>query len=453
MKHLLLIIPLFCSVTVFAQTVTPTMRSNAERLIDASLKSDRVWDRVVEYVDTYPHRLSGSAMLEASLDWIVTELKKDGFDRIEEMPVRVPHWVRGEESLEMLSPIPRKLPMLGLGNSVGTGGRPLTADVMVVSSFDELTARAAEARGRIVLFNVPYTTYGATVQYRVLGPDAASRHGAVAVLVRAVGPFSMQTPHTGTTRYSGGVPAIPGASVSIEDAEWMARDVARGRTIRVTLRMEAEMKEDAMSRNIIAEIRGSEKPDEIVVFGGHIDSWDVGQGFMDDAGGCFVAWEALLLMKELGIRPKRTIRLVFWTNEENGLRGAEVYKDSVAARGELERHVFAIESDAGVFKPIGFGFTGSDKAFAALQEIGTLLDPIEAGTIRRGGGGADIAPLNREGAVPMAGLNVAGNYFWYHHTHADTVDKHSKEEVQACVAAMAVLAYSVADMQASLRDL
>lgn len=438
---------------VASQTLTPDIRANAGRLIDAAMSSDRVWDRVVYYVDTYPHRLTGSPMLEESLDWIVGELEKDGFDRIEEMPVRAPHWVRGEESLVMHAPLTRPLPMLGLGNSVGTGPGGITGDVVVVSSFDELDARAAEVKGRIVLFNVPFTTYGATVQYRVLGPDAASKHGAVAVLIRSVGTYSMQTPHTGTTRYSGDVPRIPGAAITIEDAEWIARDAARGRTTRVTLRMDAEMKGETMSRNIIAEIRGSEKPEEIVVFGGHIDSWDVGQGFMDDAGGCFTAWEALLLMKELGIRPKRTVRLVFWTNEENGLRGAEVYKDSVAARGELERHVFAIESDAGVFMPVGFGFTGSDAAFAAITEIGTLLAPLEAGSMRRGGGGADIGPLNRAGAVPMAGLIVGGDYFRYHHTHSDTVDKHTKEEVQACVAAMAVLTYAVADMEASLRDL
>lgn len=453
MKTLATILIGFAPLTLAAQTLTPEIRANAARLIEASMNSDRVWDRVVYYVDTYPHRLTGSAMLEESLDWIVQELEKDGFDRIEEMPVRAPHWVRGEESLVMHAPLARPLPMLGLGNSVGTGPDGITAEVMVVSGFDELNARAAEAAGRIVLFNVPFTTYGATVQYRVLGPDAAAKHGAVAVLVRSVGTYSMQTPHTGTTRYSGDVPRIPGAAITIEDAEWIARDAARGRTTRVTLRMQAEMKGETVSRNIIAEIRGSEHPDEIVVFGGHIDSWDVGQGFMDDAGGCFTAWEALLLMKELGIRPKRTVRLVFWTNEENGLRGAEVYKDSVAARGELDNHVFAIESDAGVFKPVGFGFTGSDAAFHAITEIGSLLQPIEAATMRRGGGGADIGPLNRAGAVPMAGLLVGGDYFRYHHTHSDTVDKHTQEEVRACVAAMAVLAYAVADMEARLRDL
>ncbi len=447
---LLLLSPL----AVFAQQVTPEIRQNSTRLIQETTSSDVMWNRLLYFVDTYPQRLSGSAMLESSLDWIVSELKKDGFDRIEEQPVRVPHWVRGNESLRMISPLQRNLPMLGMGNSVGTGPNGITADVIVVRTFDELAARAAEVPGKIVLYNVPFTTYGATVQYRSRGPIEASKLGAVAVLLRAVGPYSMQTPHTGSTRYEDGVKPIPGAQVSIEDAEWMQRDADRGRTIRVHLHMEAEMKPDAMSRNIIAEIRGSELPEEIVVFGGHIDSWDVGQGVMDDAGGCFAAWEALRAMKATGIRPKRTVRLVFWTNEENGLRGGEVYKDSVTVRNELENHAFAIESDAGVFKPSGFGFTGSDAAFAVAQEIGTLLVPIGAGNITRGGGGADIGPLNRAGNVPMAGLNVDGTrYFWYHHTHADTVDKLDKNDVRACAAAMAVMAYAAADIEAKLRDM
>lgn len=453
MKNILFLF-LMLPLALPAQHLTDQHRANAQKLSQITASGDLMWSRLLYFVDTYPQRLSGSQMLEESLDWIVGELNKDGFDRIEEQPVMVPHWVRGEESLTMLAPLNRKLPMLGMGNSVGTGPGGITAGVIVVASFDELKARASEVPGKIVLFNVPFTTYGPTVQYRIQGPIEASRLGAVAVLVRAVGPFSMQTPHTGNTRYEAGVKPIPGAQISIEDAEWMHRDALRGRTIRVHLQMDAESKPDALSRNIIAEIRGSEKPDEIVVFGGHIDSWDVGQGVMDDAGGCFVAWEALRAMKEAGIRPKRTIRLVFWTNEENGLRGGEVYKDSVAARGELENHALAMESDSGVFDPLGFGFTGSDAAFEVMKEIGTLLEPIGAGVITRGGGGADIAPLNRAGNVPMAGLNVDGTkYFWYHHTHADTVDKLDRSDVEECAKAMEILAYAAADIDANLRDL
>ncbi len=447
MKHLLpiLLISALCR-PLAAQTLPADARAQAERLRDAALADATVWTRLTDFVDRFPQRLSGSPMLAEALDHIEAGLRADGFDRVWRQPVMVPHWVRGHEYVRITSPTRRELPMLGLGNSVGTDGRPLEADVMVVADFEELAARAGEARGRIVLFNTPFTNYGATVGIRVRGPIEAAKLGAAAVIIRSVTPYSMQTPHTGTTRYEDGVPRIPAAAITPEDADWIARDVARGQRVRVELMMEARMLPDALSHNVIAEIRGSELPDEIVVMGGHIDSWDVGQGAMDDAGGCFAAWEALRLMKELGIRPRRTIRLVFWTNEENGLRGGEVYKDSVAANGELERHVLAIESDAGVFRPEGFGVTADDPTFAKVQAIGTVLEPIGAGTIRRGGGGADIGPLNRAGNVPMAGLNVDGSkYFWYHHTHADTIDKLKPDEVQACVAAMAVLSYLAAE--------
>ncbi|MEN9839170.1 MAG: hypothetical protein RL177_649, partial [Bacteroidota bacterium] len=223
MKHLLLLF-LLLPMALPAQHLTAEHRANAKTLSDITASGDVMWTRLLYYVDTYPQRLSGSVMLEESLDWIVSELKKDGFDRIEEQPVKVPHWVRGNESLTLLTPLKRTLPMLGMGNSVGTGPAGITADVIVVSSFDELNARAADVPGKIVLFNVPYTSYGATVQYRGRGPIEASKLGAVAVLLRAVGPFSMQSPHTGTTRYESGVKPIPGAQISIEDAEWLHRD-------------------------------------------------------------------------------------------------------------------------------------------------------------------------------------------------------------------------------------
>jgi carboxypeptidase Q len=208
--------------------------------------------------------------------------------------------------------------------------------------------------------------------------------------------------------------------------------------------MSARSLPDAPSRNVIGELRGRERPDEIVVMGGHIDSWDVGRGAMDDAGGVVVAWEAVRLLKEMGLVPRRTIRVVGWTNEENGLRGGNAYRD--AHRAELDRHVLAIESDAGVFKPSGFGFTGSDSAYSIVRHIGTLLERIGAGTISRGGGGADIGPIMQLG-VPGMGLVVDGTrYFWYHHTDADTVDKLDPHEVALCVATMAVMAYVVADL-------
>jgi carboxypeptidase Q len=245
-------------------------------------------------------------------------------------------------------------------------------------------------------------------------------------------------------RYDESTPKIPHAAITIEDAEYFAREQARGIVPRARLYMEAQTLPDAPSRNVVAELRGTEYPDEVVVMGGHIDSWDVGQGAMDDAGGCVAAWEALRILKELGLRARRTIRVVMWTNEESGLRGGRVYRDSVA--DAIENHILAIESDAGVFSPTGFGFSGSDAAFDIVTEIGGLLDPIGAGEITRGGGGADIGPLMQEG-VPGAGLSVdRSRYFWYHHTDADTIDKLDPDEVARSATALAVLAYVVADM-------
>ena len=320
--------------------------------------------------------------------------------------------------------------------------------MLVVSNFDELKERAKDAKGKIVLYNVPFTTYGKTVQYRYRGASEAAKVGAIASLVRSVGPYSMNTPHTGTSAYEDGVKKIPHAAITLEDAAMMGRMSRLGLKIKVTLYMEARSFGDVPSQNVMGEIRGSEYPDEVIVLGGHIDSWDVGQGAHDDGGGCVAAWHAVKLIKDLGLKPKRTIRAVMWTNEENGLRGGEAYRDNYI--NDLDNHILAMESDAGVFKPSGFGFTGSDEAFAILQDIGTLLTKIDSGVITKGGGGADIGPIMREG-VPGMGLKVDGTrYFWYHHTAADTFDKVDKDEFNRCVATMAVMAYVVADMNDKL---
>jgi carboxypeptidase Q len=349
------------------------------------------------------------------------------------------------------------LPMLGLGGSIATPPQGITAEVIVVDELDSVATLGERARGKIVLINqafeagrgpAPFRGYSQTVRIRSMGAVESAKVGAVATLIRSVGPYGMQTPHTGSMAYVDGVPKIPAAAITIEDSELIKRMTERGQKVVVTLQMEAQMMPDADSRNIIVELRGYEKPDEIVVMGGHIDSWDVGTGAMDDAGGCIVTWEALRLMKELGLRPRRTVRVVFWTNEENGLRGANVYKNNRLA--EVEKHVLAMESDSGVFSPEGFGFTGVNAAYAVINEIGQMLAPIGANSITRGGGGADISPLTREG-VPSMGLTVDGTkYFWYHHTDADTIDKLDRDEVNRCVAAMAVMAFVVADMQERL---
>jgi carboxypeptidase Q len=427
-----------------AQELVDRYRPAAGRIIAAALADSAAWNRIAELTERFGPRFSGTPALERAIDWVMQEMRGDGLEQVRGEPVMVPRWVRGAESAELMQPRRQPLPMLGLGGSIATPAAGITAEVLVVPSFDELERRRAEARGKIVLFDAPFTTYGATVAYRANGAVAAARAGAVASLVRSVTPYSMRTPHTGGMRYDSTVRRIPHAAITTEDADMLARLQERGERIVMRLRMSARTLPDAPSRNVIGELRGSERPDEVVVMGGHIDSWDVGRGAMDDAGGVVVAWEAVRLLKRLGLRPRRTIRVVGWTNEENGLRGGNAYRDT--HRASLENHVLAIESDAGVFRPLGFGFTGTDSAFALVRQIGALLEPVGAGTIQRGGGGADIGPIMALG-VPGMGLNVDGTkYFWYHHTDGDTVDKLDPADVARCVAAMAIMAYVVADM-------
>lgn len=422
-------------------------RERASRIIGAALTSDTAYRRLAWLTDRIGNRLSGSESLERAIVWAVSEMKRDGLDNVRAEKVMVPHWVRGEESLELLEPAGRKLPMLGLGNSVGTPPEGITAEVVVVRNFDELEALGEKVRGRIVVYNAPFTTYGQTVAYRGSGASRAMKYGAVAAIVRSITPVSLQTPHTGSLRYAEGeTQHIPAAAVTIEGAELLQRMYDRGEHPKVRLKMEAHFLPDAESANVIAEVKGTDKPDEIVLIGGHLDSWDVGQGAHDDGGGCIVSWEVARLLKSLKLRPRRTIRVVLFTNEENGVRGGNGYRD--AHKAEVAKHVLAVESDIGVFRPTGFGLSdkASQQARADFVEIAKLLSGIRADRIDPDGEGTDIGPLMREG-VTGASLNVdASHYFDIHHTHADTFDKVSPQELAACVAAMAVMAYIVADM-------
>jgi len=425
-------------------------RGAAARIIGAALTSDRAYARLAHLTDHIGNRLSGSTNLERAIEWAVAEMKRDGLDNVRTEKVMVPHWVRGEESLELLTPVPRKLQMLGLGNSIGTPAEGISAEAIVVRDFAELDRLGERVRGKIVVYNAPYINYGTTVLYRLQGASRAARYGAVAALVRSITPVSLQTPHTGAMAYDADQPKIPTAAITIEVAELLQRMNDRGEHPTLRLRMEAKFLPDAESANVIAELRGSERPDEIVLIGGHFDSWDVGQGAHDDGGGCIVAWETIRLLKELGLKPRRTIRVVLFTNEENGTRGGNAYRD--AHRAEIPNHVLAIESDSGVYRPVGFGLaaTASPQARSNMQEIAKLLAGIDADDIGANGGGSDIGPVMREGVIG-ASLDVDGaHYFDIHHTQADTLDKVNPRELALCVATMAVMAYTVADLPEKL---
>ena len=441
-----------------AQLDVEPHRASSQRLIRAALGDSAAYQRLARLVDGFGHRMTGAPSLERAIDWIMAEMRRDGLENVRKEPVKVPRWVRGQESAELVSPRRAPLRMLGLGRSRGTPAAGITAPVLVVRDYAELRARAADARGKIVLFNVPFdttihpsTAYGRTVQYRGAGPDSAHAVGAVAALVRSVTPASLRSPHTGGTQASDtarGTSRIPAAAISVEDAMMLQRMQDRGERIVVRLTMGARTFPDVVSHNVVAEIRGSEKPDEVIVMGGHIDSWDVGQGAMDDAGGCVAAWEALRLIKQLGVRPKRTIRVVLWTAEEIGLVGAVAYRDAHLA--EVPKHVLAMESDNGVFRPRAINIGAGPGGLAIGQQIASLLGAAGVDSARAGGPQADISPLYALG-VPVATIDVdPWRYFWYHHSDADTIDKLDPVDLARNVAIFAVIANVVANMDGTL---
>ena len=425
-------------------------REPASRLIGAALADRFAWHRIAEVTDTFGPRLSGTPALDAAIEWALATMKADGLENVRAEPVMVPRWVRGRESLHVVAPFPRPLVMLGLGGSVGTPADGLEADAIVVSSFDELHQRAADVRGRIVVFDVPYTTYGETVRYRSSGASRAAALGAAAALIRSVGPMGLRTPHTGGLQYAPDAPTIPAAAVSAEDAAALHRLQSRGVRLRLKLTMEARTLPDVDSANVVGEIVGRERPHEIVALGCHYDSWDVGTGASDDAGGCIVTWEAVRLMKRLGLRPRRTVRVVLFTNEENGLRGGLGYRDR--HRDQLANHVLMLESDIGLFDLQGFGFTGSDEARKVVNTVVSLLNGIGLDRVLPSGGGADIGPSVEAGGIPSMSLNSGGDYFLVHHTPADTVDRIDPFNVSRAVGAVAVMAYVIADLPERLGE-
>jgi len=444
-------------------TLADRYRPAAERIIRETLAGNDAWDKLETLCLTVGHRLSGSEGLARAVEWAISTMTRDGQENVRGEKVMVPHWVRGEESLTMLSPLRESLPMLGLGGSVGTPPDGITAAVVVVEDEEGLDRVGDAVRGKIVLFNKimpPYDAargagYGETVHYRSHGARLAARYGAVAALVRSVTARSLHTPHTGAMRYGDAETRIPAAAITVEDAERFARLQRRGTEVVINLKMGAQTLPDVESANVIGELRGRERPDEMVVIGGHLDSWDVGQGAHDDGGGCVIAMEAIRVLRKLDLIPRRTIRVVLFTNEENGLRGGKAYAADHAA--ELERHVAAIESDGGVFAPRGYSLECADgerEALAArqLEDIVRLLASLGANKVTVGGSGADIGPMKEAGVV-LLGHQVEGStYFDVHHTPADTIDKVDPTELSQNVAALATMAYVLADMPGRLGE-
>jgi len=420
-------------------------------LMEQGQASRQAYENLEVLCDDIGARFSGTPALDEAITWSSGVMTQAGLTNVHTEPVMVPAWVRGEEHASVVSPQPWKLSMLGLGGSVGTPPEGLTAEVLVVSSFDELEQRKAEAQDRIVLFDVPFSGYKETVPYRTGGAIAAARAGAVAALVRSVTPSSLDTPHTGAMRYEEDVRKIPTAAITVENATRIHRMTERGKVVTIHLTMSAHYAPDAPSANVIGEILGRKKPKEIVLLACHLDSWDVGQGAQDDGAGCVAVIEAARLIGELKRPPRRTVRVVLFTNEENGLRGAKNYAE--VHKEEMALHKAAIEADTGAGEPLGFRVqrakdeTGSDALF--LQDLAEVLKPLGASTLRPGYAGADIRPISQaHGGVWAFGLDMDMQGYWpIHHTAADTLEKIDPAVLAKNATLLSVMAYALADVR------
>lgn len=440
----------------------PQLLDEMKRLQQAALASDYALKQTAYLCNNIGPRLSGSPQAARAVAYVAAELRKLGLDvKLEKM--MVPHWVRGAET-GALTQFPgqaagttQKIVLTALGGSVATPADGLLAPIVVVNNFDELTALgASKVKGKIVLFNARFDqqlaaqgfgddAYSQAVVYRGSGASAAARLGAVAALNRSAGGAAYRLPHTGSLRYADDAPQIPAAAVAVEDADLIAHLAAQGE-VKMKLVLTPQTLPDVESHNVIADLKGSEFPDQIVIVSGHLDSWDLGTGALDDAVGVAAAMEVANLCQQLKLKPRRTIRVIAWMNEENGLRGGRTYFQN--QQQNLANHVAAIESDLGAGHPTGFFAHVKPQALTLLQPIADVLRAAGAGVIRLTSEpvGADISPLENAGVPGFAPLLDNRTYFDYHHTSADTFDKIVPRELAENAAVMAVLAYALANL-------
>lgn len=408
--------------------------------------SGKIYNYLSDFGDRFGFRLTGSVNLENSITDVKNLMTKYKLENVKTEPVMVPVWVRGKEYAELRYPHYKKLSMLGLGGSIATPVAGITAEVLVVKTFDELKEKAGEAAGKIVVFNQDFVNYGGSVQYRLKGASEAAAVGAVAALIRSVTDFSINTPHAGRQEYESGVWRIPAGSITVEDSEMLWRMFRQNETkLVIHLKMEAKNLREAESRNTIGEIAGKSSS-EIVLTSGHIDSWDVGSGIMDDAAGAFISWYSLAILKQLNLRARRSIRTVLWTAEEQGLIGAkQYYKTHYYELGKLSA---VMESDLGTFRPTGLGFTGNNDAACIIAEILKLFAFANASTLQMPAEGSDISVF--EGIPQISLSNDNARYFWFHHTAGDSLQVEDSGELDKCVAVWASAAYVIADISVKL---
>ncbi|WP_205508772.1 M28 family peptidase [Longitalea arenae] len=395
-------------------------------------------------------RLTGSPQTYKAEAWGQKALQQAGADRVITQSCLVPHWIRGgKEEAWIVGKKNQPLDILALGNSMGTGAKGIQAPVLLVNSFEELEQKKASVKGKIVFYNYKFNdtyvrtfeAYRDAVGYRAQGPGQAARYGAVGVLIRSMSHAADNNPHTGSTRYNDSFPKIPAAALGLQDADRLAALLEK-EPATVFLKTNGKMLPDTVAHNIIGEITGSEFPEQIITVGGHLDSWDPAEGAHDDGSGCVQSIEVIRVLKAIGYKPKRTIRAVLFANEENGLRGGSKYAEE--ARTKKEKHIFALESDAGGFTPRGFGVTMSPELLNKLRSWLPLLEPYGITEISNGGGGSDIGPLNRELGTPLAGLQPdSQRYFDIHHARSDVFETVNKRELELGAVSMAALIYLV----------
>ncbi len=424
-----------------------------KKIYDETLTNSPIHETLRVLCKDIGHRLSGSPQAAAAVEYTRQLMASYQFDTVYLQPVTVPHWVRGEQEVARVLNAEThgsfELDVLALGNSVGTGPEGLSGEVIELGSLDEAATYGKKLEGKIVFFNGKmdatvinnFSAYGKAVAQRAYGASEAAKFGAKAVIVRSMTNRMDDTPHTGSLVYKPLVRQIPAVAISTKGAEKLSQLLKTQDDLRVFLRTTCEKKEDAPSFNVIGEISGSEMPEEIIAVGGHLDSWDVGEGAQDDGGGCMQAIEVLRLFRTLGIRPKRTLRAVMWMNEENGLMGGKEYA-RVADRNN-EKHVAAIESDAGSFRPLGFSSLGKAAQRNRLKAWQPYFKPYGVWNFDQEGGGADISPLANQGTLLIALRPNTQRYFIYHHTAADVFEAVDKRELELGAASMAALVYLI----------
>ncbi|MFI5253415.1 MAG: M20/M25/M40 family metallo-hydrolase [Bacteroidota bacterium] len=447
------------SIAAFSQTVgdngkTRPYENEAKEIMKRGLSECQAYQMLDVLTSTVGARLSGSPQAAQAVEWSKSTMEHLDFDNVHTEKVMVPHWVRGTtEICEIVNssastPIPLKI--CTLGGSVGTPKEGITAEVVEVESLAQVKMLGDDAKGKIIFFNRPFDKtkfntfemYGGSVDQRWGGAMAAARGGGVAALVRSMTSKLDDVPHTGAMGYNDTIPKVPTAALSTIAANRLSEMLKKEGKVTVHLVLDSETLPDAESANVMGELKGEEHPEEVVVIGGHLDSWDKGKGAHDDGAGCVQSIEALRILKELGLKPKRTIRAVTFMNEENGGRGGKAYAEKDRPG---EKQIAAIESDAGGFTPRGFGVTADSIVFDKISKWAYLFEGMDAAGIKQGGGGSDIGPLGAK-KVPLLGLRVDGQrYFDYHHSDSDTIDKVNERELELGAIAMAIMSYVMAE--------